>query len=256
MPPGHEQPFTCQTAGGDGQCHGCGQRQRTGATDDQHGHGDRQGPRRVDQPPGQRGQRRQTQQPPQKPRGHPVGDSHSHGFFQCTAFHQPQDRGQARSLTYLRHAHRQRAVNVHRATGNDCADHFADWATFTGEQGFIHTGGAVDHNTVGGNLCARFDQNAVAHPQCRNEHTFDRALGALPAQTIGKGRRQTPQLFGRAQRLLASEQFQVTTAQQEKDEHVDRVVIDMPVSDECGPDAGHEGSADAQCHRGIHPYAA
>ena len=252
MPPRDQQAILGQRAGGNRQRNRCCQRQRARASDDQHRNGNPQGLRGIDEIPADSNRQRHEKQRSDKIAGDAVGQFDDFRLFGCRPLHQANDRRQPGFLTDFLDAHDQRAFGIDRTAGHAHSGRLRYRPAFTGQQRFVGTTDAFDDPAIGRHHLARANQHHVTRTQVGDHALLGAAVDRKIGHDLGKRRQQFGQRLGHAKRFLTCRHFQIATAQQEENEHRDRVEVDLPLLCHRRPTTGQERRPNAERHRHIH----
>ena len=146
----------------------CGQAQRTGTGDHQHGHGMDDGVFHggAGQPPARQGQQGHRQHHRHEHLGHTVDQTLDRGFGRLRVLHHADDACQHGFGAHGLHLHHDPAFAIDGAGRQRIAHGFGDGQRFTGEHRFVGLGVAFEH------LAIHRDPLAGAHHQAVTGHDF------------------------------------------------------------------------------------
>ena len=242
--------------GGREQRAGRGQRQRTGAGHDQHRHDDPHRARRVDQAPGRARRSGEQQHGPQERRGPSVGARKQCGALRAGRTHQRHDGLVAGVSTHAVDPHEHRRMKVHAARHHSVASPFRHRLRLACQQRFVGLCRTLDQHAVGSERLANRDAHPVASTQPLRADHLHRAIEREAQHRVGQACRR---VFERLLGAVPRAHLQVTPAQQEADEHRQRIEVDLGTEQAAGVEggtaAGDESHRDAQGHRHVHADA-
>ena len=252
MRPHDQHAAPQQRVSGGGQRARRGQRQRAGTGDDQHRNGDRPGARGVVPLPEQEDRRGQQQQASDKPGRDAVGPLRQRRLAQARAFGHAHQRGQCAGAGVAHHTQQHRLAGIDRAAGNELASHPLLRRAFAGQQRQVQAGLAVDQHRVGGDRLAWSGQDHVARHKRAGGDRGGVAAGRIGIEPLRRVRQRMLQPFQRLGCAPARGQLQHAAAQQQEDEHGDRVEIHVAAAAYGRHHAGRKRGAYAQRHRHVH----
>ena len=238
------------------QCRRCRQRQRARAGDDQHRHHDPDRARGVDHAPHRAGHGSEQQHGPQE-RSRPAVGAGQHGrALGARGAHQGHDRFVARVGTDALHPHRHRRLQVHAAGGHGVAAGLGHRARLPGQHRLVGECRTLCQRAVGGERFADRRAQQVARAKLIRGDCFDAAVGPHAQRGLRQGLRG---IFERDLGAVPGLHFEVAPAEQEADEHRQRIEIDLGAERASRvvsrAAAGDEGNADADGHRQVHADA-
>ena len=206
--------------------HGCGQPQRAGAGDDEHGH-------RVDQPvapagrgakksPGHQRQQGDGHHRPHKIARHRVGHALHRRFGALGLHHHLHDLRQHGTGAHPLGLHGERTAGVEGGTDQFVAAALGHRHGFAGEHGFVYRAAAVQHQTVHRHFFAGAHAQAVADVYVGERNV---GLAAVVGNAAGGFGRQAKQGFDGRRGLRAGFELQQLAQQGERNDRRRRLEV-------------------------------
>ena len=225
-----------------------GQRQGTGAGDDQNGGRHPGGAARVNRLPHKPGDGRKCQHDAQKGPGPAIGQLRQSWLARRGAVHQIGDLLQARVTRAAGQSHRERCVQAHTAGRQGIARLTQQRAAFATEQRFVDLRNARLDNTICRHGLPGSHADTVARSQLPQA---DQRYPALVVESFDALGQPCKKVAHAGHGALARRRFEPAADQQKSDEHGQRIKPDLTAG--CaGSQASYEGNRDAESHWYIH----
>ena len=236
------------------------QGQRAGAADDQHRHGHPDGARWVDDGPHGRGAGGEQQHRPQEGPGPAVGQARLRRALRLRAFHHRDDGFQPGVAAHTLGTHQHRCAQVEAAGHHGRTGWLVDRRRLARQQGLVGARVALFDHAVGREGRAQRHPQQVAWAQVAHADGLIWTFRAIFAHTPGRLGHTGLRGFQRIGGTVAGQQFEVARAEQEADEHRQRIEVDLAAEHaarlEGGAGAGDESDGHAERHRQVHADAA
>ena len=214
-----------------------GDAQGTGAGNHQHGDEGQQTTAELARQ-GPEGKRREGDQHRgwNKPARDLIGQALHAGRAGLGLLHDANDLGQGGVGSHPAGLKTEQAIAIHGAADEFGTGLFGHWQGFTGEQGFVHRGAALQHHPIGGDLLARAHQHRLAGVDGIGGHGHLHAV----ADHRGRGGLKIEQLAHGGRGAFLDDLLHVFAHQHEGDHHRRDFEIDVPFIDANRKPGGRE----------------